>query len=192
MLKKSYSASLIWTRPGGGSYLYIQTDCFKDVDHAAIPILFQLLRLTKAGPISPSVKQFGDPQNDQISVSFLSFLSFAFLNPGFSSWDKSSWFFGLSASSLPAVTGSTVVSLWCQQMEKGNVFTVWMKECAGARWELTAGLSVSAATARRFAAVRWGKTSDCALLVKFEDVKKKMHVVLLIFFFCNWAAVAAH
>lgn len=61
---------------GGKSYLYIQTDCFKDVDYAVIPVLFQLLRLTKTGTILPFVKQFGDPQNNQISFSSSLFFFF--------------------------------------------------------------------------------------------------------------------
>lgn len=83
MLKKAFRCLSYGHVLGGKSYLYIQTDCFKDIDYAVIPILFQLLRLTKTGMILPFVKQFGDPQNDQISFSFLFFP--AFLNPGFSS-----------------------------------------------------------------------------------------------------------
>lgn len=60
-VKKAFRCLSYGRVPGGKSYLYIQTDCFKDVDYAVIPILFQLLRLTKTGTILPFVKRFGDP-----------------------------------------------------------------------------------------------------------------------------------
>lgn len=78
-VKKAFQSLSYGHVLGGKSYLYIQTDCFKDVDYAVIPILFQLLRLTKTGMILPFVEQFGDPQNEQIS-SFFSFFFFFYIS----------------------------------------------------------------------------------------------------------------
>lgn len=132
-----FSVHLVWTYPEGGegqlffSLETVSSDRFKNFNDAFISFQSHLQFSIKTGMISPLRGIEGSAKlPDYYDSSYIIFFP-PFLSGGFGLWNTSRWFAVRPPASLRAATVCTVVSLWCQQMEKANVFTVWMGGRAG-------------------------------------------------------------